>query len=128
MGRKNFWADMLPNARRQNRHFMYKSNRIKRCRSGSVGMVVGTAFMLCLSAGPSRNARADEASPKPTKDGVVTEAKSKRKKFDKSLIDNTLRERKSPPIVFGSWPEAESAAPATTPPPQAEPAPDQSQQ
>lgn len=84
--------------------------------------------MLCLAAGPSRDACADEAGAKPTKDGAVTEAKSKRKKFDKGLIDNTQRERKSPPIVFGAWPEAESAVPATTPPPPVEPAPDQSQQ
>jgi MSHA biogenesis protein MshL len=51
-----------------------------------------------------------------------------KKKIDKGLIDNTKRERTSPPIIFNTWPEPE-AAPALTPPrAEAPPAPDQTQQ
>lgn len=78
--------------------------------------------MICALVSTSLETNAAEA--KPTKS---SQSKSKRK-FDKGLIDNTVRDRKTPPIQFNNWPEPDAAAPVIAPSAVEQPAPTPSQQ
>src|SRR5688572_10197603 len=96
--------------------------RNKASRPGSLAITFGAALVVCALVTTSLDANAAEA--KPTKSA---QSKSK-KKFDKGLIDNTVRDRKTPPIQFDNWPEPEAAAPVIPPSVVEQPAPTPSQQ